>query len=113
MKTEIWPLIILNLEKHLTNKACVFYSFMNYADFVLGTWYPKGGMYSVVEGIVSLAESLGVKFYNNSTVEKIKVKNSKVEGIIVNGVAHEFDVVISGADYHHSESLLEDKYNIA
>ena len=25
-----------------------FYNFMNYADFGLGTWHPKGGMYEVV-----------------------------------------------------------------
>ena len=34
-----------------------FYSFMNYADFGLGTWHPKGGMYEVIRGIQSLAES--------------------------------------------------------
>ena len=27
-----------------------FYNFMNYADFGLGTWHPKGGMYEVVNG---------------------------------------------------------------
>ena len=28
-----------------------FYNFMNYADFGLGTWHPKGGMYKVVEAM--------------------------------------------------------------
>jgi phytoene desaturase len=28
-----------------------FYNFMNYADFGLGTWYPKHGMYDVVQAI--------------------------------------------------------------
>ncbi len=88
----------------------LFYSFMNYADFVLGTWYPKGGMFSVVEGIISLAESLGVKFHNNADVSKINVNNSKVEGLTIDGIDHNFDIVISGADYHHSETLLDTKY---
>jgi phytoene desaturase len=32
---------------------------MNYADICGGTWYPKGGMYAIVEGMQQLAESLG------------------------------------------------------
>ena len=38
------------------------YSLMNYADMEGGTWYPEGGMYSVVKGMHALAEELGVKF---------------------------------------------------
>ena len=88
----------------------LFYSFMNYADFVLGTWYPKGGMYSVVNGIITLAKKLGVKFEGNSNVEEIIVKGGSVEGLIINGKKHRFDYVISGADYHHTESLLQLEY---
>src|SRR5690606_19286219 len=47
-----------------------FYSFMNYADFGLGTWHPKGGMYEVIEAMVTLATSLGVKIETNQNVEK-------------------------------------------
>jgi phytoene desaturase len=88
----------------------LFYSFMNYADFVLGTWYPKGGMFSVVEGIISLAESLGVKFHNNADVEKINTNNNKVVSLKIDGVDHAFDIVVSGADYHHTETLLDQKH---
>ncbi len=37
------------------------YSLMNYADMALGTWYPKGGMHKIIEGMVQLATELGVK----------------------------------------------------
>ncbi len=37
-----------------------FYSFMNYADFGLGTWHPQGGMYEIVKAMTALAKSLGV-----------------------------------------------------
>jgi phytoene desaturase len=37
------------------------YSLMNYADRVLGTWYPQGGMYSVVQAMVQVAKDQGVK----------------------------------------------------
>lgn len=89
-----------------------FYSFMNYADFGLGTWHPKGGMYEVVNGFVTLAEELGVKIKTNQNVEKIVVENSIVKGVQVNQQFMEADFVVSGADYHHSETLLEEKYRM-
>lgn len=87
-----------------------FYSFMNFADFGLGTWHPKNGMYSVILAMESLAKELGVKIETNSNVEKILVENGKAIGIQVNGNIITSDIVLSGADYHHSETLLEEKY---
>jgi phytoene desaturase len=85
-----------------------FYNFMNYADFGLGTWHPRGGMYKVIEGMVSLAESLGVQFEVNQNVEQILVDDAKnVKGLIVNGKEIKADLVLSGADYHHTETLLD------
>ena len=84
-----------------------FYSFMNYADFGLGTWHPKGGMYKVIEGIKDLAESLGVIFHLNAPVEQIITENSKAVGLKSNNEEHFADIVLTGADYHHSEQLLE------
>ena len=84
-----------------------FYNFMNYADFGLGTWHPRGGMYTVIEGIVSLAESLGVNFVKNANVDKIITDTSnKVIGLQVNGENIETELILSGADYHHTETLL-------
>ena len=85
-----------------------FYNFMNYADFGLGTWHPRGGIYKVVEGMVSLAKSLGVKFEVNANVEKILVDDTKnVIGLLVNGQEIKTNLVLSGADYHHTETLLD------
>lgn len=92
------------------SKTPSFYSFMNYADFGLGTWHPKGGMYKIVEGMQSLAESLGVSFRTNAPVEEILLENSRAAGIKVNGSVTKADVVLSGADYHHTETLLPQGY---
>ena len=90
------------------NNTPAFYNFMNYADFGLGTWHPRGGMYTVIEGMVSLAKSLGVKFKTNANVEKIITDTSKnVTGLLVNGKEIKTDLVLSGADYHHTETLLD------
>lgn len=86
-----------------------FYNFMNFADFGLGTWHPEKGMYSVVEGMVKMAKELGVQFNTNQNVETICVENGKATGVIANGVQIDADVVVSGADYNHSESLLKPK----
>ena len=83
-----------------------FYNFMNYADFGLGTWHPKDGMYSIVKGMVKLAESLGVKIHVNSPVEEILLENKKAVGLKTNGKTVLSDIVLSGADYHHTETLL-------
>ena len=83
-----------------------FYSFMNYADFGLGTWHPKGGMYQVVLGMKTLAESLGVNINTNANVEEILVQNNSATGLVVNGDKITADIVLSGADYHHTETLL-------
>jgi phytoene desaturase len=90
-----------------------FYNFMNFADFGLGTWHPENGMYSIVQGMVSLAESLGVTFHTQSPIEKITVDASgKATGIKINGEQINADIVLSGADYHHSETLLDPKYRV-
>jgi len=88
-----------------------FYNFMNYADFGLGTWHPKGGMYEIILGMKALAEELGVTINTNAPVEKILVDPSGVaNGINVNDQNIDFDIVLSGADYHHSETLLDQKH---
>ena len=87
-----------------------FYSFMNYADLVLGTWYPKGGMFSVVEGIQSLAIELGVKIRLNANVESILIEGKSAIGLRVDGKNENCDIVLSGADYFHTESLLPEDY---
>lgn len=91
------------------NKTPAFYRFMNYADFGLGTWHPKGGMHMVIKGMIDLAKSLGVTFHTDSPATKINVENGHVQGLEINGTFHKADIVVSGADYHHSETLLSEK----
>ncbi len=87
-----------------------FYNFMNYADFKLGTWHPMGGMYKVVEALTDLAQELGVEFITDSPVTCIRIANGKVEGVEVPNNFYSCDILLSGADYHHTESLLPIEY---
>ncbi len=92
------------------SKTPSFFSFMNFADFGLGTWHPKGGMYEVIKGMEALAIELGVTIHTNQAVEKIVVENNIVTGLVTNNIFTGSDIVLSGADYHHSETLLDKKY---
>lgn len=98
-------------------KTPALYSLMNYADMQLGTWYPQGGMHKIIEGMVSLAESLGVTFQFNSRVEQILVENQRAKALVVNGKRKAFDYIVAGADYQHVEQGLlpkpSRKYNEA
>jgi len=93
------------------SKTPAMYSMMNYADIKLGTWYPEGGMIKIIDGMVTLAKELGVVFHTNSPVTSIPIENGIAQGIIVDRKLHKADIVISSADYHHTDSkLIERKY---
>ncbi|MFG6687195.1 phytoene desaturase family protein [Mariniflexile sp. HNIBRBA6329] len=87
-----------------------FYSFMNYADFGLGTFHPKKGMYQVILAMEHLAKELGVTIKTENPVDKIIVDNGKAVGIISKGTIYKSDIIVSGADYHHTENLLDEPY---
>ena len=87
-----------------------FYSFMNYADFGMGTWHPKTGMYDVIRGMETLALELGVTFKTNAAIEKIIVENKKAVALQINGERLNADIILSGADYHHTETLLDEEH---
>ena len=90
----------------LPENTPALYSLMNYADIKGGTWYPRGGMYSVVKAMYSLAIELGVKFYFNEEVQQIVIQDTVAKNVITNKNVYAADVIISGADYHFTEEKL-------
>jgi len=86
------------------------YSLMNYADMSLGTWYPMGGMYKIVEGMQKLAEELGVKFIFNEEVIEIKTSVGEIQEIHTKNNTYQADVIVAAADYQHVDrKLLQSK----
>jgi phytoene desaturase len=85
------------------------YSLMNYADLVLGTWYPIGGMHQIVAAMQNIAESEGVKFIFDTEVTKIEVKNNLAEYVITDQGNFKSDFVVGNADYHHIDQQLFDQ----
>ncbi len=103
-----FPLLFLGAQPEDTP---ALYSLMNYADIKLGTWYPMGGMYRVVEAMYDLALSLGVTFHFKQEVKEIIVAGNRAERVVTKSGSFEADAVIASADYHHVEqSLLAPEY---
>ena len=86
------------------------YSLMNYAEISMGTWYPMGGMYEIVKGMVALAEEKGVKLLLNQNVTRIDVVGGVAKQVVTDSATFEADVVVAGADYHHVDTKLLGQY---
>lgn len=99
----------------LPQNTPALYSLMNYADIKLGTWYPQGGMYKIVEGMYSLATELGVKFCFDCDVKGIEIKGNVARTVNVLQTGNnqqqitncfDADVVVGAADYNFIETKL-------
>jgi phytoene desaturase len=90
----------------LSEDTPALYSLMNYADIIGGTWYPHGGMYSIVSAMHDLAKELGVQFCFNEAVTGIDTRNNKAQTVNTSIKQWEADVVIGAADYHFIETCL-------
>lgn len=103
IKLMEFPILFLGA---LPENTPALYSLMNYADISLGTWYPMGGMYKIVEGMVQLAEEKGVKFLYNQEVRQIEVQEGIARNVVTASGSFAADVVVASADYHHVEKKL-------
>jgi phytoene desaturase len=79
--------------------ALAMYSLITYADLAHGMWFPKGGIYRIVEDMVSLAEERGVVIKTAAPVAEIDIEAGKVSGVrLESGEQINADIVISNAD---------------
>ena len=79
-------------------EAPATFSMMPYTELAHGVWYPKGGMYSIVEALTKLACNAGVEFIFDTSVERIDVNGASARGVVVNGRLLEADAVLANAD---------------
>lgn len=94
-------------------EAPATFSMMPYTELAHGVYYPRGGMYSIVEVLTDLAREAGVEFVFDSAVEKIDVNSTRTRGIFVDGGKIEADAVLANADLPYVyENLLPD-HNLA
>ncbi len=105
-----FPLLFLGA---LPENTPALYSLMNYADMQLGTWYPQGGMFKVIEAFTKISGELGVQLVLNQEVKHIHTKNGKAISVQTKDGIYEADVFVGTADYHHIDQMLLDPENRA
>ena len=107
LKLLEFPILFLGA---LPKNTPALYSLMNYADIVLGTWYPIGGMSKVVDAFVEIANDLGVEFKVDHSVNSFNTEDSKIKSINTNHGTYEADFVVGSADYEHlDQKVTEEK----
>lgn len=75
-----------------------------------GTFYPFGGMVSIPNALIALANKKGVKFVLNSEVKEIVVEENKVQGIRTAKGQINADLVVSNVDaYFTYKHLMNDQ----
>jgi len=75
------------------------FSLLPYTELAHGVWYPRRGMYSVVERLVDLARDAGVEFHFGATVARIDTTTDRARGVtLTDGTQLEAEVVVANAD---------------
>lgn len=98
-----FPILFLGA---MPQKTPALYSLMNYADIELGTWYPMGGMYKIIEAFEKVALEQGVKIQRSQEVTGFEYANKLITHAITSTQKVASDYVVSGADYHHTDQKL-------
>ncbi len=80
-------------------EAPATFSLMPYSELVHGVWYPKGGMYRVVEVLMEIARHSGVEFVFDEPVNRIDINCSGAHGVILEDERRiEADAIVANAD---------------
>jgi len=92
-------------------EAPATFSMMPYTELAHGVWYPRGGLYRVVEALMELGREAGVEFVFNSHVERIDTNSAHARGVVLSdGQRLESDAVLANADLPYVyKDLLPDK----
>lgn len=88
-------------------RAPAIYSLMSALDFDEGVYYPRGGMYTIIEAILRIGRKLGVSYETNAPVAEILTESGRATGVrLEDDTKIDADIVISNADIHHTETRL-------
>jgi len=92
-------------------EAPATFSMMPYTELAHGVYYPRGGMYRIVEALMQLARNAGVEFIFNATVKQIDVNAIHAHGVVLEDGQHlKANAVLANADLPYVyQDLLPDK----
>ncbi len=79
--------------------APAIFSLLQYTELTDGLWYPKGGMYRIVEALLNVAQESGVRFIYDSLVERVDIHDGLAKGItLADGERLIAEIIIANAD---------------
>lgn len=88
-------------------EAPALYSLMSSLDFESGVYYPKRGMYDLIQSMVRLGKELGVTYHYGQPVQRIIVEHGRAVGVkLQTGPTAKADIIVSNADTHFTETEL-------
>lgn len=94
-------------------EAPATFSMMPYTELAHGVYYPRGGMYGIIETLMDLAREAGVEFIFDSAVQKIDVNSTHARGVVVDGQRLEADAILANADLPYVYKDLLPDHNLA
>lgn len=86
------------------------YTLMSALDFTTGVYYPRAGMYKLIDDLIALGDSTAITYHYGVEVTRIDTNGHKAQGIsLADGSSHSADIVVSAADLHFTETSLLSK----
>jgi phytoene desaturase len=92
-------------------EAPATFSLLQYTELADGVWFPRGGMFKVIESLEEIARGLGVRFQYGTTVKKIEVEGNRATGVqLADGRRMQADFILANADlpYVYADLLPDD-----
>jgi len=93
-------------------EAPATFSMLPYSELTDGVWYPRGGMYRVVESLVDLAIEAGVEFRYGASVTQIETHGERAQAVrMADASVLKTDIVLANADlpYVYEKLLPRDR----
>ena len=88
-------------------KSPALFSMLPAVELTEGALFPVGGMFMIVEKLVSIAKNSGVEFFFNAPVVKIETGSNSASGIILgDGTMKHADIIVVNADLPYAYSNL-------
>jgi len=79
--------------------ASGMYLFLPFMELADGVYFPEGGMHSVAERLLGIAEKHGAELTLNAPVKQIVTEKQRARGVVLEDDSyHKADIIISNAD---------------
>ncbi|MCX8051666.1 MAG: phytoene desaturase family protein [Chlorobi bacterium] len=84
------------------------FSILPFGELYYGLWYPRGGIYALVEAIRRRAEEIGVRIFCKRPVRSIVVTNGRAQAVqLDDGTTVTADAIVSNVDVPTTQQMVQ------